>query len=130
MVDQDPASFDGQEPIYTAPPPATLEGPPTINREAAMDAFLEAPFLPDASQMRVDHGTALLALLFENPPRSAAIDLVCKSYLEGDAFYIWSQWEPRIRLPPSHPVVEANLASDIIFALLQATYTAPEPANP
>jgi hypothetical protein len=91
-----------------------------------MDAFPEAPFLPDASQMRVDHVTALLALLLEDPLRSAAINHICKSYSEGDASYIWSQCDPHIRLPPSHPLAEANHASDSILALVQATYTAPD----
>jgi len=90
-----------------------------------MAAFLESPFLPNASQMRVDHATALLALLLEDPLRSAAINLVCKSYSEGDTSCIWSQWEPHIRIPPSHPLAEANLARDSILALLKATYTAP-----
>jgi len=90
-----------------------------------MATFLETPFLPDASQMRVDHITALLALLLEDPLRFAAISLICKSYSERDASYIWSQCEPHIRLPPSHPLTEANLVKDIILALLQ-TYTAPK----
>jgi hypothetical protein len=64
----------------------------------------------------------------EDPLRFAAASLVCKSYSEKDASYIWSQSEPHIRLPPSHPLAEANLARDDIIALLQATYTAPEPA--
>jgi len=44
-----------------------------------MATFLESPFLPDASQIRVDHVTALLALLLKDPLRSVAISLVCKS---------------------------------------------------
>jgi len=47
-----------------------------------MAAFLESSFLPDAFQMRVDHVTALLALLL-------AITLVSKSYSKGESSYIW-----------------------------------------
>ena len=56
-----------------------------------MVAIMEAPFLPDASQMQVDHVTALLALLLEDPLRSAAIGFICKSYSEGNAFHILYQ---------------------------------------
>ena len=88
-----------------------------------MAAFLEAPFFPEASQLRVDHITALLALLLEDPLRFAAINLICKSYSEGDANYIWTQWVPHIQLPvftcaPSHPLAEGNLAMDNILAML------------
>ena len=93
-----------------------------------MVAFLEMPFLLDASRIRVDHVTTLLALLLEDPLRYAAINLIYKSYSEGDTSYTWSQWEPHTRPPPSHPLAKANLAKDSILALLQATYTAPEPA--
>ena len=56
-----------------------------------MAAFLGAPFLPDAFQRRVDHITVLLALCLEDPLRSAAINLICKTYSGGDTTYIWSQ---------------------------------------
>ena len=91
-----------------------------------MAAFLEASFFLDASQMRVDHITALLTLLLGDPLRSAAINLICKRHTLEDATYIWSQWEPHIQLPPSRPLAEGNLARDDILAMLQATYTAPE----
>ena len=53
-----------------------------------MAAFLEVPFFPKASQLRVDHIAAMLALLLEDTLRYAAIRLICKSYSEGDATYI------------------------------------------
>ena len=56
-----------------------------------MAVFLEAPFLPTAAQMRVDHNTALLALLLEDFLRSASINLICKRYTPEDASYIWHQ---------------------------------------
>jgi hypothetical protein len=71
--------------------------------------------------MRVDHITAMLALLMEDPLRFAAISLICKSYYVEDATYIWSQWERHIHFPPSHPLAEANLARDSILAMLQAS---------
>ncbi len=52
----------------------------TMSREAAMAAFIETPFFPDASQLRVDHITALLAFLLYDPLRSTTIGLICKSY--------------------------------------------------
>ena len=58
-----------------------------------MAAFLKAPFLLNASQIRAYHITALLALLLKAPLRSVAIGLICKSYSEGNATYIRSQWE-------------------------------------
>ena len=88
---QGPAPLDGQEPVYTGIPPAAPKRLPTITREAAMDNSLEAPFPPYASQMRVDRVTALLSLLLEDPLRFAATNLICKSYSEGDASYIWSK---------------------------------------
>jgi hypothetical protein len=99
----------------------------TISRAEVKAAFVEAPFLPDASQMRVNHITALLALLLEDPLRYAAINLMCKRNSPEDAAYIWSQWEPHIQLPPSHLLAEADLARDSILAMPQAAYTTPEP---
>jgi len=102
---------------------------PTLSRVGAIAAFLEAPFLLDASHMWVNHITALLALLLEDPLRLAATNLICKSYYAEDATYIWSQYETHIQLPPSQPLAEANLARDIILDMLQASYTAPEQAT-
>jgi hypothetical protein len=76
--------------------------------------------------MMVDHITALLALLMEDPLRSAAISRIRKRYIPEDASYILSQWEPHIQLPPSHPLAKADLAKDHTLAMLQATYTTPE----
>ena len=76
----------------------------------------------------MDHITALLALLLEDPLRSKAIGLICKSYSANDAAYIWSQWEPNFQFPPSHPLAESPLARDIILTTLQASYTALEPS--
>ena len=82
----------GQESVYTAPPsPTTLETAATILQAEAMAAFLEAPFLPDAYQMRVDDITALLVLLLEDLLRSAALNLICKLYSPENAAYAWSQ---------------------------------------
>jgi hypothetical protein len=79
--------------------------------------------------MRVDHINVQLALLLEDPLRSAAVILICKSYSAGAATYIWSQVKPHIQLPPFHPLAEANLARGNILAMIQAAYTAPEPAT-
>jgi hypothetical protein len=91
-----------------------------------MAAFLEAPFFPSASQMRVVHITALLALLLGDPLRYVAIGLICKSYNIEDVPYIWSLGEPHIRPPPSHPLAEAGFARDNILTMLQAAYATPE----
>ena len=77
--------------------------------------------------MRMDHIPTLWALFLEDPLRFAAINLICKHYAPQDISYIWSQWEPHIQLPLSHPLAEADLSRDRILAMLQATYTAPEP---
>jgi hypothetical protein len=74
----------------------------------------------------VDHITALLTLLIEEPLRFAAISLICKRHTPEDASYIWSQWEMHIKLPPSYPLAEANLARDHTLAMLQVAYTTPE----
>ncbi len=76
----------------------------------------------------MDHITTLLALLLEDPLRSATIGRVCKSYPSENATYIWAQWESHIQLPPSHLLAGDELAKDYILAMLQAVYTAPEPA--
>ena len=91
-----------------------------------MADFLEAPFFPAASLMRVDHITALLSLLLGDPLLFVAINLICKRYPLEDATYIWFQWEPHIRLPPFHPLAEADLSRDNILTMLQAAYTTPE----
>ena len=83
-----------------------------------MAAFIEAPFFPDASQLRVDHITTLLALLLENPFRSTAIGLICKSYSKVDAEIIWSQWESYLQIPQSHPLAGDGLARDRIITML------------
>ena len=79
--------------------------------------------------MRVDHITALLALLLENLFRSVAIGLICKPYTPEDASYILSQWEQPIQFPPSHPLAELDLARNRILAMLQVAYTNPEPST-
>ena len=73
-------------------------------------------FLRDASHVRVDHITALLALLLENSLRSVAIRVLCKSYTP----------EPPIQLPPAHPLTEGTLARDHILTMLHSAYTTPE----
>ena len=84
-------SSRGQEEVHTTFPPTAPAAAAIIIREEALDTFLEAPFLQDVSQMRVDHITALLALLLEDPLRSAALRLLCKSYTPEDSSYILSQ---------------------------------------
>ena len=82
---------DGQESVYTTLPPTPSEAAATISRAESMAAFLKVPLLPNTCQMRVDHVTALLALLLEDPLRYAAISLICKRYSPEDSSYIWSQ---------------------------------------
>ncbi len=90
-----------------------------------MAAFLEATFLPNPSQM-VDHITAILALLLEDPLRSAALCLLCKSYTPEVSAYIWSRREDHFQLLSSHPLAEGTLAKDRILFMLQTSYTTPE----
>ncbi len=54
-----------------------------------MAAFVEVPFLPDPTQMRLDHITAMLALLFGDLYRSSALQLLYASYTPKDSGYIW-----------------------------------------
>jgi hypothetical protein len=115
---QHPVPLDGQEEIYTTLSPTKPAAAATISREEAMATFLEAPFLISASHMRVDHIPVLLALLVEDPLRSAAMRLLCKSYTPEVFSYIWSQWEPHIQLSSSHPLAEGALARDHILAML------------
>ncbi len=68
--------------------------------------------------MQVDHITALSALLLEDPLRSAAVSLICKSYTLVESSYICSQWEPHIQLPPPHPLAVEDRARDHILAML------------
>jgi hypothetical protein len=120
---------DDQEAVYTTLPPKAAAAAATISRTEAMTAFLEAPFLLDASQIRIDHITALLALILEDPLRSAAIRMICKSYTPEDFSYIWSQWEPHIQLPPSRSLAEEDRVRDHILTMLQAAYTTPKLAS-
>ncbi len=107
----------------TSPPIATA-----TSRDAAMAAFLEAPFLPDPTQMRLDHITAMLALLLESPLRSTTLHMLYRSYTPENSTYIWSIWEPHIRLTSTHPLAERTLARDRILAMIQMEYTNPEHA--
>ena len=50
-----------------------------------MTIFLEAPFLPDSIQMRVDHITVQMVLLLEDPLRFATMHLLYKSYIPEDS---------------------------------------------
>ena len=83
-----------------------------------MAAFLEAPFLPDSIPMRVDHTTAMAALLLEDPLRFTALHMLYKSYTPKDFAYIWSIWEPHVRPPPTHHLAEGTLVTDRILAML------------
>jgi hypothetical protein len=89
---QHPAAADGQEAIYITLHSTTPVAAAPISRKEAMAAFVEAPFFPNASEMRVDHVTALMALLAEDTLRSAAISLICKSYTPENYTSIWAQW--------------------------------------
>ncbi len=91
-----------------------------------MAAFIETPFFPDVSQLRVDRITALLALLLEDPLRSTSIGLIYKSYSKEDAEIIWSQWASYLQVPRSHPLAGDGLARDRIITMLQTYYTTPE----
>ena len=93
-----------------------------------MAAFLEDPFLPGSTQMRLDTITAMLALLFEDFLRSTAMHLLYQSYNSEDSTYIWSLWEPHIRLPSTHPLAEGTLARDCILVMLQMEYITPKHA--
>ncbi len=83
-----------------------------------MAVFIEAPFFPDSSQLRVDHITTLLALFLEDPFRSTTIGLISKSYSKEDAVIIWSQWESYIQVPQSHTLAGDGLARVRIIAML------------
>ncbi len=51
-------------------------------------AFMEAQILPDPTPLRLDHISALLALLLEGPYRSLALDLLHKSYTPEESLHI------------------------------------------
>ena len=59
-----PRGQEDAQPHLSPIAPATIA---SISRKAAMAAFLEASYLPGSIQMRIDHITALLALLLEDP---------------------------------------------------------------
>ena len=98
---------DAQEEIYIIFPPIDTAAAATISREEAMATFLEAPFLPNATQMRVDHITDLLALLLEDPLRYAAIRMLCKNYTPEDS-------------STTHTLAEGARAKEHILIMLQA----------
>ena len=58
--------------------------------DAAVAAFMAALALPDLTRLRLDHISALLALLLEGPYRYAALDLLYQSYTPGECNYISS----------------------------------------
>ncbi len=91
-----------------------------------MAAFIETPYFPDVSQLRVDHITALMALLLEDPLRSTVIGLICQSYSKKDIDIIWSQWESYLQIPQSHPLAGDGLARDRIITMLKTVSTTPE----
>ncbi len=91
-----------------------------------MAYFMKAPVLPDPTYLRLDHITALLALLLEGPNRSAAIDLLYQSYAPEEANYTRSTWEPHILPPPTHPLYSGTPARDFVPAMLYMDYTTPE----
>jgi hypothetical protein len=80
-----------------------------------MPAFLEAMFLSAPNQLRIDHITALLALLTGEPLRAAVL---YPSYTPANVTYIWSIWEPHIKPPSIHPLAEGTLAKDTVLSLL------------
>ncbi len=83
-----------------------------MSREEVMAAFIETPFFPAVSQLRVDQITALWALLLDDPLRSTTIGLIYKSCSKEDANIIWSQWESYLQVPQSHPLAADGLARD------------------
>ena len=79
--------------------------------------FQAAPLLPDPSQLRLDHISALLFFLLEGPSRSAAIILLTPGRSLEEAAVIWSAWEPCFRPPPpppTHHLSAENAARDSI----------------
>ena len=87
-----------------------------------MATFQEAPFLPDPSQLRLDHITAMLALLLGEPLRTSPLQMLYPSYTPADLTYIWSVWDPHIRPPSPHPLAEGTLAKNIVLAFLRMDY--------
>ncbi len=90
-----------------------------------MTTFMEAPILPDPTMLRVDHISALLALLLEGPYRSSSIDLLHKSCTPEESLHIWTAWEPHVRPPLSHPLAERTLARDRVMDIRCMDYTTP-----
>ncbi len=69
-----------------------------------MAAFVEPPFFPDDSHMKVNQITTLLALILLDPTREEAISLICKGYSLENILHIWATWAPYLRPPPSPPL--------------------------
>ena len=82
-----------------------------------MMAFMENPIFLHPTLLRLDHMSALLALL-EGPYRSSTIDMIHKSYTSEESLRIWTSWEPHIQPPSSHPLAEGSLARDRVMAML------------
>lgn len=122
-------SREGDETEDTGTSTGGVQPVAPMTREEAMAAFIAAPFIPPIEEFRVDHITVLLALLLEDPIRSTAIGLIIKGYSLVDAEIIWSQWEPHLQLPPSHPLAGPGHVERQIMAMLQAVYTTPETAT-
>ncbi len=53
-----------------------------------MVAYLEAPFLLDSSNMRVDNVTALLAIIIGDHLHSTAEGVICNLYSPDESSYI------------------------------------------
>jgi len=64
------------------------EAQPAPTRKDAIMACLENPILPDPTLLRLDHISALLALLLEGPYRSTTIDLLYKCHIPEESIQI------------------------------------------
>ena len=54
--------------------------------------------------------------------------MIYQGYTPEDSTYIWSIWEPHIKLPSTHILAKETIARDRILAMLQMEYTTPEHA--
>jgi hypothetical protein len=114
------------EPALLPPHGPTGQGeneiPPNLARKDAVMAFVASPLLPEPSQLRADHITALLALAVDGLVHKAAIKLLALAYSQLEAKAVWTAWAPHLSPPRDHPLARGTLLRDTIIQSLCTPY--------
>jgi len=93
-----------EDPLPHRDPPGTVATntphPSLLHlREEARIAFLTLPMLPEHEQLKLNHVSALLALLNEGELGATIIRLIAKQVPKKKTSAIWNAWKPYL----SHP---------------------------